>query len=330
MKTPTPFKTLLFLVLLVAAGGFGQQAKAQYQSFFGDSITEYNIAGDIITYSADYDPNWLMSWSYDKYVIKSDTVSINGMMYYRVRTNMYIREDTTQGRIYRYEHGQDWLICDMSLSVGDTFWMPSFDVAYVPDETPVPIIADSIFYINGLKNIIFKRIYYDEYEQIPVPFLWRENFHGKSIMFIEGIGPNFGPLGWDDCSCGGPYLTNGAVGFFWEPNPFLLCVHKDREMVFMSDERAGCWQSQGKVVENENPLFTLSPNPVHGTLNIKFKNTPLQQGNFYITDLAGRVVYSQPATTQFLTVNIKKLQSGPYVATWISGGKKSSVKFIKK
>lgn len=340
MKTPTPFKTLLFLVLLVAAGGFGQQAKAQYQSFFGENTTKYSIAAILTTHSTDYDPYWLGGGTEYIVISRNDTISINGITYYQGPGTIfnngraYIREDTTLGRIYRYERGQEWLICDMSLSVGDTFWMPALYVVYDPNCAPLPIVVDSVFYINGLKHILFKRICYFVllvgHEPSPLPYLWGETFHQKNIMFIEGIGPNFGPIGWDDHGCIGSCLDNGEAGDW--PSPFLLCVHKDGELVFMSDERAGCWQhGPGGITEEENPLhFVLYPNPARNTINIRFEDSFPQQGTLYITDMAGRVVCSRLADTQHLKISIKDLESGLYVATWIVSGKKQSVKFIKK
>lgn len=344
MKTPTFFRTLL-LTLLMAAGGFVNHAHAQYQSFFGDSITEYYTAGDWVNYSTDHDPTWLGAGTYRFIIRKSDTISFDGINYFVGRNDfvwpVYIREDTTLGRIYRRHEGLcEYLVCDLSLSVGDTFYVP-FDGFCDTYNEPLPIIADTIFYVNGLKYIQFRTIYeeidvemdiygHPDTTFIPLPNLYGVELHGIPIMFIEGIGPNFGPEGanWHTGG-GGCWFQNGQLEP--HPNPFLLCVHKDGNLVFMSDERAGCDQ-YGPAPVKENTIASLSiyPNPTHNVLNVKFEDSPVQKGMLYITDMVGRVVYSQEISEQHLKINVKRLQSGLYVATWIAGGKKQSMKFVKK
>ena len=345
MKTATFFRTFLLLTVLLVAGSFFNRAHAQYQSFFGNSITEYSTIGDEVDFSTDHDPTWLGAGTYYFTIRKADTIFINGINYYvgQNSTNrpVYIREDTTFGRIYRYEYDCEYLVCDMSLSIGDTFYVPFTGMCWSSDKYPVPIIADTIFYINGLKYIQFRTIYEDIYVVMdnlghpdstimPIPNLYSVEKHGIPIMFIEGIGPNFGPEGECWYSGGeGSWFQNGQLETW--PNPFLLCVGKDGNLVFMSDERAGCYQySPAQVKENTIASFSIYPNPAHNTLNVKFENSPAQKGMFYITDMVGRIVYSQDISEQHMKISIKRLQSGLYVATWIAGGEKQSVKFIKK
>lgn len=341
--TRTLFQPLFLLTLLIVAGGIFNRAHAQYQSFFGENETYYTTLGDPMWYCTDPDPYWTGGHSYGFRIRTTDTTTVNGIRYYHQVESptwwVYLREDTTLGRMYRYAWEEDILICDMSLSVGDTFWMP-FDGmnSGLVDYTPVPIVVDTIFYVNGLKHIQFKTIFEDYYLDdygdtvvVPIPYLYSEVIHRKPILFIEGIGPNFGPEGmnWHN-GCGGSWFANGQL--VEHPSPFLLCVHKDGELVFMSDERAGCVQlsSAGRVGDSKKTDFTLYPNPTRNILNIEFDNLSVQKGTLYITDMVGRVVYSQETAEQHLKINVKRFQSGPYVVTWIAGGKKQSLKFIKK
>ena len=345
MKTTTFFRILFLALLVVAGGGFTNCAHAQYQSFFGNNITEYDTAGDFVNYSTDHDPTWLGADTYRLTIRKSDTISFDGINYFVGRNDfvwpVYIREDTTLGQIFRYKGECEYLVCDMSLSVGDTFYVPFTDMCWYSDKEPLPIIADTIFYVNGLKYIQFRTIYeyfyvemdnhgYPDTTFIPLPHLYCMEKHGIPIMFIEGIGPNFGPEGenWHTGG-GGSWCDNGRLGRT-DPNPFLLCVSKDGNLVFMSDERAGCEQyGPAPVKENAIASLTIYPNPAHNILNVKFKNTPVQKGTLYITDMMGRVVYSQTTDDSHLRVNIKNLDAGLYIVTWLSGEKKQSMKFIK-
>jgi len=334
--TRTLFQPFLLLTLLMVAGGIFNRAHAQYQSFFGNNITEYFIQGEGVSYVTDYDPAWLLGNTHNYLLSKNDTAIINNHLYYRGGsfTNAFLREDTITGRIYRYDPilDEDIIICDMSLSVGDTFWMP-FDRSRsyngVEYGKPVPIIADSVLFINGLKHIIFRKPY-------PCPVLYDEEIHHHSILFIEGVGPNFSPFGWlnglwENCSGSWFETDSSLICGYGHWNPFLLCVHKDDELVFMSDERAGCWQNNNvSIKEDKKDVFVLYPTPTRNILNIVFENLPIQKGTLYITDMVGRVVYSQETAEQHLKINVKRFQSGLYVVTWIAGGKKHSVKFVKK
>ena len=346
--TQTLLKSFLLLTLLIVAGGFTNRAHAQYQSFFGDSITEYAIQGNVVGFISDYDPHYLAGQTINISIYKEDTMTIGDFCYYgngiytSTERHIYIREDCTLGRLYRYDPsvGTEYLTCDMSLSVGDTFWVPYDGYCLADGRTPVPIVADTIMYINGLKHIQFRTLYGCELggEFIPCPTLYCEDIHHLPILFIEGIGPNFSPFGWYDFDdwgqCHGSWFTADNTlhcDYWYNDNPFLLCVHKDGELVFMSDERAGCWQPNGGLVNDDNKkAFTLYPNPTRNVLNIEFENLPVQKGVLYITDMVGRVVYSQETAEQHLKINVKRFQSGLYVVTWIAGGKKQSVKFVKK
>ena len=143
----TPFFQALLLSLLLVAGGFINRAHAQYQSFFGDSITTYNLAGACV----NYDPFALGgSFMYYPTVNRADTVRIDDKLYYRsdyeFGWNNYscVREDTTTGQLfYYYTHNgysAEICMCDMSLSVGDTF-----RVAFDPWDSGA-IVADSIIF----------------------------------------------------------------------------------------------------------------------------------------------------------------------------------------
>ena len=317
MKTIPFFRTLLLALLLAAGGTFVNRAYAQYQSFFGDSITEYSIGGNYVA----YDPNFFAVNSYSFSWTKSDTTTINGNLYFSIEdpyslweyATIYLREDTAYGRVYRYNSWYDLeqLTCDMSLSVGDTFVFPYSPRWFGIVDNPEIGVVDSVWFYNGRKIIHLRGNLMFISDLV------------TSILFIEGIGPTYSTFGWGD----------GAVdcpGKDWD-YPFILCVHKDDELVYMADERAGCVQhGPASVRENVTPVFTLNPNPVRNSLNIKFENASFQRGKLYITDMVGRVVYTQEVEEDHLKINIKNLESGLYIVTWLSSGKKHSEKFIKK
>ncbi len=314
MKSARPlFQIFLLLTLLMAAGGFTNRAHAQYQSFFGDSITRYNLAGECVS----YDPFALGgAFMYYPTVNKADTIRIDDKLYYR--TDYYyaywdlscVREDTTTGQLFwHYNHNgyaSDICVCNMSLSVGDTF-----SILFNPWDSTA-IVADSIAYTNGKKVIYFHRIGYgrvyfcDGWADYDVP-----------IMFIEGIGPTYGPLGCDRVS------FHGCV---------LLCLYKDEEFVFaLDEENLGCYQEAlAKVNENQDFELALFPNPCNRYLNIKFDETAQCNGHLYVTDMTGCVVFSKQMCNKEMKINVQNFSAGTYTVTYMENGMRFSKKFIKK
>lgn len=311
--TKTLFQAFLFLALLMVAGVLSNRAHAQYQSFFGDSITRYNLAGE----SINYDPFALGgAFMYYPTVNRADTIRIDDKLYYR--TDYYyeywnlscVREDTTTGQLFwHYNHNgyaSDICVCDMSLSVGDTF-----SVFFEPWDSTA-IVADSIVYTNGKKVIYFRkigdgRVYFcDGWADYDVP-----------IMFIEGIGPTYGPLGCDRVS------SRGCV---------LLCMYKDEEFMFaLDEENLGCYQEcYSKVKENPDFGWTLYPNPCNRYLNVKFNETSQRSGHLYITDMTGCVVFSQKMCNKEIKINVRNFSAGIYTVTYMENGMRFSKKIIKK
>ena len=319
MKTTNIFKTLL-LALLMAAGVFTNRAHAQYQSFFGDSITRYNLAGECVS----YDPIALGgSFMYYPTVNRADTVRIDGKLYYRsdydyewFELPACVREDTTTGQLFwHYSHDEyscEICVCDMSLSVGDTF-----RVLFNP-WSPIAIVADSITYMNGKKVIHFRRVgcaeiyYCDYFDDHCDPIIY-----DLPIMFIEGIGPTYGALGPDIWS------QQGCV---------LLCMYKDDEFVFaLDEENLGCEQWPiAKVEDNQDFGWNVFPNPCNRYLNIRFDETVQGNGFLYITDMTGCVVFSRKICDREIQINVRDLAKGIYTLTYIVSGTKFSKKFIKK
>ena len=315
MKPRKILHTLFLLALLVVAGGFSQRAHAQYQSFFGENITRYNLAGVCVS----YDPFALGgSFMYYPTVNRADTVRIDDKLYYRsdYEYGWYdlpacVREDTTTGQLFwRYSHNdysREVCMCDMSLSVGDTFRV------FEPlcGENPPTIVADSIAYINGKKVIYFHEIGDEQVYFCP------EYIYDLPIMFIEGIGPTYGPLGWDIWS------RQGCV---------LLCMYKDDEFVFaLDEENLGCEQGPIiKVEENRNLEWKAFPNPCHRYLNIRFDETVQGNGFLYITDMTGCVVFSRKICDRELQINVRDLAAGIYTVTYMANGTRISKKIVKK
>ena len=221
-----------------------------YQSFFGNDSTRINI----------YDSHVIdAAWTYVTSIYNSDTVNINGILYYKTTgnpydpyTDIYYREDIETGRLYQYVERNDIyvgdltvevLICDMSLNVGDTFHFPhelDYDTNYYNhDWEPIIGTVTDVRYENGKKIIEFDDAWFD--------------INALSLTFTEGVFPVIVP--------------DYNLGTYNE----LLCQFKDGEQTYHNSGYEECYYDWISVEEIESKNITISPTVLSSieTLSIK-------------------------------------------------------------
>jgi hypothetical protein len=224
-------KIYTLLALMAVAG----MTKAQdYQSFFASDSTRVNVYAEMIDFCHTF------------YVTirSTDTVSINGTQYVQGVPHgkygslygymrFYFREEVATGRLYRYfpiYDEEEVLLCDMSLTVGDTF-------EYYDGWEMRQVTVESVSFDNGRKVIHFPDSYYGHY-----------------LVFHEGLFPSFYPIGFiDDFGC----------------DSFLLCEYKDGEQVFENPEYNTCYIDETSVQEQDLQHVSLYPNPAKETVLIE-------------------------------------------------------------
>ena len=224
-------KIYTLLALMAVAG----MTKAQdYQSFFASDSTRVNVYAEMIYFC------------HTCYVTirSTDTVSINGTQYVQGVPHgkygslygymrFYFREEVATGRLYRYfpiYDEEEVLLCDMSLTVGDTF-------EYYDGWEMRQVTVESVSFDNGRKVIHFPDSYYGHY-----------------LVFHEGLFPSFYPIGFiDDFGC----------------DSFLLCEYKDGEQVFENPEYNTCYIDETSVQEQDLQHVSLYPNPAKGKVIIE-------------------------------------------------------------
>ena len=304
--------------------GFGFQAQGQYESFFGHGDKKYAIAAPITCYMTDgYDPcNLGYCITTDNYVISSDTAVFNGITYFRGRefaNDLFVREDTLTGRIYRYSTNwnEEYLVCDMSLSVGDSFlivcdYLSNWDFSY---EDSNYLVVDSVYFFNGKKIIQFNRGLYD--------------FSYRKITFIEGVGPSYGPFG---------YTENGENSF-----GLLLCIsqvlslgsheysNSTDSLIYMLDPDLGCWQDcPWGIREHAANTVRVYPNPAGNAIYLEMNDLQNVAGDVYIFNSMGQSVHHQKITDSSTIISVSHLPKGLYVIFFLSPDVKANVKFIKQ
>lgn len=244
-----------------------------------------------------------------------DTVSFHGITYYKWsddRIDFFCREDTMTGRIYRYNPNmnEEVLVCDMSLSVGDTFLFQVIsDDYYGMEETHV---VDSVYYLDGRKVVHFNKPSFDAYTW----YLFRSEYF--ELAFIEGIGTTAGPFG----------TTPGY--FESEYSSALLCVHQGDSLLYMANPEVGCYYDAASVENRTSQKkITLYPNPANDHLTISTEDAAEISGSIFILNTAGIVVYSGVFNNNSADIDISELSSGVYVLRLENKDGVSVKKFVK-
>lgn len=224
------------------------------------------------------------------------------------------------GRLYaRYstnEAEDEYLLCDLSLSVGDTFLLPNGSAhwSFYGDRK---MVVDSIGHPSG-KKVIYLSIC-DEYGHFeafypsdPVNYMLLN--HNISLRFMEGVGSMFGIH---------PPVSEPVLGV-------LLCLHKDDSLYYMTHETLGCYQSAADVPLYPESSLQIYPNPTNGSLTLDFITEEEINGTAIIRDVVGRVCRIFQVNDRKTTVDISSLPQGVYMLTFLDQQNRTITKKIMK
>lgn len=291
---------LCSVALCYTAVGFAQHQNG-FQSFFGLESTEWNGVTEY------YDVPWenqllritndtLISDMYFKKVEYSAVYWHNGYSEGRDSSlDLFLREDTATGKLWcRFRDGNaDFIIADMSLSIGDTIWLPNY-VDY----------RDSVMYT------VQDTLTQDGYYTITL----NDEFTERSIMFIEGVG----------CSNLFDYLRLPIIG------SQMVCCNKDGELIYHYSMNG--WPEEDCVVRPvgvnecvENQKVHIWPNPCNDWIYIN-SDEHIESAKIY--DMMGRLLLDNISCKD--KVCIKNLPQGIYLLFIESNHSKSNIKIIKQ
>ena len=319
-------KTTLFLSALFVGCCMQITTAQPYQSIFGDSTTQFNVfvpLNGVKTAFDDYDEELGEGYTEHIFFTKGNDTIIDGQIY-QIAKNIgvdidgyaYVREDTLTGKIYSYlpQFNEEILVCDFSLIVGDTFYLPKIKSDYYDKYCDGYMVVDSLSDLDGRKVIYFGNIFVDCGS-------WNENYpsiNPDKFYFREGIGSVFGPIDYQYC--------NGGMGL-----KKLLCVHQDENLVYIRNPESS-YQCDYKfadgIDEHSKNELNVYPNPVTDQLTIKndeFKITHIQ-----IIDIMGRVVKNIVLKNESkIIVNMSALHSGLYLIKANMNGSIVTEKIVK-
>ena len=312
---------ILTLAILLTAN---TPARAQYDSFFGHESWEYATGIYPITGTADYDPYLLSCLTNIYHFTSSDTVTIDGELYYNSSAEGWwtcpvkLREDTMLGRLYALIEGREFLVCDMSLESGDTFNLPALFYNFTPEDT-IRLVVDSVTFVNSKKVIHLSVVvsseaaWYDAWYYFPFSDLTLEGVRVFPLRFMEGIGSMLGIIP--------PYKLGES----------LFCLTKDDTLYYMTHPDIGCWQVYVNVPDYPEQAMTIFPNPADNLITIRFETEEEVRGIVYIRDNLGRVCSQTEISKPSVVLNISNLPSGIYMLTFIDAkNRKISKKIVKK
>jgi hypothetical protein len=206
-----------------------------------------------------------------------------------------IREDAGSGKLWFVPPGEtedEYLIMDLSLNEGDTFYLPLGSVL-------TPIVAENIFYLEGRKYIEFDfSTYWDE-----------------PLRFIEGIGRNIS-------------MNNFWLGDF----SYVACKYDSGEQVYVNSNPhfIGCELDPTGTGEIQKQKVILHYNPDTDQLTLQNPQSLLPGTQINIHHITGGMVY-QARMDQFPEgLNLRFLPPGMYITSLRDrNGRVDQLKFIK-
>lgn len=292
---------LLFsAVMCCTAGGFAQQQNG-FLSFFGQESTKWNGV------TGYYDVPWnnhILRITDDtligdnRYFKKVEYSTVNWYSGYSGRDSsldFFLREDTATGKLWcRFQDEDDvFIIADMSLSLGDTIWLPN----YVGYRDSVMYTVQDTFTQDGHYTISLI-----------------DDFSTRSIMFIEGVG----------CSNLFDYLRLHIV------ESQIVCCHKDGELFYHWDveglpEEDCVVHAVGTDGCNESRAVHVWPNPCNDWIYI---NSDEHIKTAKIHDLTGRLLLDKINCLD--KVSLKDLPQGVYLLYVETSHSESVITIIKQ
>ncbi|MGZ5242393.1 MAG: T9SS type A sorting domain-containing protein [Bacteroidia bacterium] len=301
-------KIFIFCLLISAYIISPKNASAQYKSVFGKTSTSWTG----FRYCSGVEIS-------DSFHIAGDTV-INSINYKKImvehmnNTNRlygFIREDTLSGNIwfkYAEEDTKEKLIMTLNLQLGDSFSIYHYNVSPPYNIISDTVIVDSIYYMNGLKNIRFNA---------PLDCYLGELIN---FTFIEGIGPNahFGYTGY----------KNGV-------DHALICYFKDSVKYYSFEGLHGkCSIFNTGIIEKLTGQLNnvkLYPNPTNGSGIVTCQNEKNACLNLEIYDLNGKRIFTNSSKTTYITFDINAFENGVYVYKLMNEkGESSSGRIMKQ
>ena len=296
---------ILLMLWCIVAGVMtlkAQDTVTHYKSYFGQQSTRWVCFGEYydihrqVLISSDRDTvmdGMLYHITYDSLY----TGSLDHLVYL---SRVYMREDTITGRLWvRTDNGEETLVADMTLDVGDSIFLKypdSYQVHFYYNRSLY--VVDIVFDSNG-KNIILRNPE-DSFDE---------------MIIIEGIGPS--PLH--------TFMSDELyIDFIHE----IQCQMKDGEFVYKTVECPLCLCPYESIESgDECPAPILAPNPTEGTLTVSLDGAEPCEAEVY--DATGRCVLREEIAGPRAELDVRRLPAGRYLLRIQCGDRTGTRAFVK-
>lgn len=214
---------------------------------------------------------------------------------------MYESEDKSKLYFCDVDSSEYRLIMDLDLEVGDEF--TTYNAYY----QPTTLTVSSVYIEDGLKHIKFNRnigcwspLNYDTYN--------------SSMMFIEGIGPNYG------------------FGIRFEsdlPPYYFICKHEGENLVYSIQNSIvrDCDFIESKIQNTSSNNFDMQI--TYMSEDVICLKTGGESGVISIYDINGKIVDIFPMSGNDICVNISRYISGTYFIKFENNNIVQTQKIIK-
>lgn len=264
----------------------------------GHSIKDLIITldGDTLINGITYHRTYISELHRSSDGIGGDTTAVEDAYY-----SHPIREES--GAFYYYKNGEDRMLHNFNLSVGDTVRSNYGDHYEIVENIDTVLIANTPrrrYFCGGAGNL-----------------------EGVDIYLVEGVGSSFGlfyPPFWQN-------LLGDECG------RYSKCFSQDdQHFDFKHFEGAVGCSNLVAVDDIEAPTFSfdISPNPTSDYINLEFGKT-LNDIKIQIIDLTGRVLFSQHISNSnnIEKIDISNLPNGLFIVNVINNNVFESRKIIK-
>ena len=348
MKTQTPFKTLFLLVLLVAAGGFSQQVKAQEDSYypFADNAVwsnkniKYATSGDTTICGKNYlkvyrqkeDHPFDFDVEQAEYfcAIRNDTAAQRVYGIYKEQSIVYKYVSGTYPFYAIVDTTTDtteFLLYDFGMETEDTVLVASFEEYFYEYDAPGIYVYEVSLHqqspVVTLSDSSTRKVLEVELLHWTLPNSYEDNI----LEWVEQIGNMRGTFtvgkGWLEGIYEGPYLT-------------LLCYEQDGNLLFSrpwadSDLNYDCFNNSG--IEDDAIMYgNIYPNPTTGKVTVSLPESwGKRASQVSVYNANGQRVMSQTKHTHIFELSLYNLPNGMYIMQIIGDDKQViSKKIIKR
>lgn len=232
------------------------------------------------------------------YVIRTITKHTGfNIVYYPVDYYTYLRNDTANKKVYAYINGNDSLIYDFDMTIGDSLY------STIQNGWGSDINIDTIYTAT----------YYGVNRKV---IATKDTFGNIQRKLIEGLGSEFGFIAYSY----DPGFENGA---------FTKCI-KFNGTTLYGDSSISCDLALGISELKSNFDLKVFPNPTTNRITIETKENTMTPYNIELKTIYGNTIINKQTFLNTEILNLENLPTGIYLLAIKSSNKLKVERIIKQ